>query len=217
MASSYPNQIPVIIHVIQQLKPKTILDIGKGFGKYGFLIHEFAGVDNRQRPDPQRTLAQQSGIAIDAVDINPDYSWPHISHLYREVKIGDVGSLYQSLPHYDLILMTDVIEHLDKTVALEMVKFFVGRGSTMLISTPVDYFQQDLYESEAEHHISHWTKKDFEMPGMFVDRQNVYPGRIFLVSAKPLNIRGFGHGLLKSIRRMGRTAGVEFDNIFGTK
>src|SRR5947209_4388449 len=119
MASSYANQIPIIIHVIQQCKPKTILDIGKGFGKYGFLIHEFAGIDNLKRPDPMRVLAQQSNIVIDAIDINPDYSWPHLPHLYRDVTIGDVQSIYRTLPHYDLVLMTDVIEHLEKLPALE--------------------------------------------------------------------------------------------------
>lgn len=216
MASSYANQIPLIIHVIQQCKPKTILDIGKGFGKYGFLIHEFAGIDNRQKPDPSLTLLQQSGVAIDAIDINPDYSWPHISHIYRKLMVGDVSSLYRELPQYDMVLMTDVIEHLEKKMALEMVDHFVGRGSLMLISTPVEYFQQDLYESEAEHHISHWTKKDFERPGIYVDRQNVFPGRIFLLSPKPIAIRGFGHGLAKSVRRLGRSLTMEMDNVFGS-
>src|SRR5437588_4552789 len=101
--------------------------------------------------------------------------------------------------------MTDVIEHLEKLPALEMLKYFVQHDSLVLISTPLDYFEQYLYESEAEHHVSHWTKSDFELPGMYVDRQNVYPGKIFLLSKKPISIRGFGHGLVKSIRRLGRS------------
>lgn len=216
MASSYANQVPFIIHVIQECKPKTVLDIGKGFGKYGFLIHEFAGIKNDQRPDPQRTLAAQSQIAIDAIDINPDYSWPHLSHIYRTVTIGDAGKLYATLPPHDLILMTDVIEHIEKPTALAMLKHFLGQGSTILISTPVEYFQQDLYESEAEHHVSHWTVEDFRLPGVYVDRQNVFPGRIFLLSTKPMNIRGFGHGFVKSLRRLARSFTNELDNAFGS-
>jgi hypothetical protein len=217
MASSFPNQIPLIIHIIQQCKPKTILDIGKGFGKYGFLIHEFAGIDNRQRPDPSLTLLQQSGVVVDAIDINPDYSWPHLPQIYRKVTIGDAGTIYRDLPAYDLILMTDVIEHLEKKTALEMIDSFISQGSLVLISTPVQFFEQELYESDAEHHVSHWTKKDFERPGIYMDRQNVFPGRIFLLSPKPINIRGFGHGLAKSFRRLGRSVSVEMDNIFGSE
>lgn len=37
MASSFINQVPVIINLIQRLKPNKVLYIGKGFGKYGFL------------------------------------------------------------------------------------------------------------------------------------------------------------------------------------
>ena len=46
-----------------------MLDIGKGFGKYAFLTHEYCGIDNTRRPDPTRTLREQSRVAIDAVGV----------------------------------------------------------------------------------------------------------------------------------------------------
>ena len=49
MASSFVSQIPVIVNLVSKLKPRKIIDIGKGFGKYGFLIHEYAGIDNQKR------------------------------------------------------------------------------------------------------------------------------------------------------------------------
>jgi hypothetical protein len=73
MASSFSNQIPLIVWLLQILRPHTILDVGKGFGKYGFLAHEYLGVDPRVRPDPTRTLANQSRIVLDAVESNLDY------------------------------------------------------------------------------------------------------------------------------------------------
>jgi hypothetical protein len=214
MASSYANQVPVIAYLIQQCNPKSILDVGKGFGKYGLLIHEYAGIDNTKRPNPQLTLAQQSSIAIDAVDVNAEYSWPHIEHFYRKILIGRIEDLYLTLPPYDLVLMSDVIEHLEKDIAAKIVKHFVDSGSVVLISTPVMFFHQDLYESEAEHHVSHWNKGDFRMSGAFIDCQNVYPGRIFLLANHPIKIRGFGRGLTKSLRRVARCLSNELDNIF---
>ena len=43
MASSFLSQIPTIIYLISQIKPKSILDIGKGFGNIVYLIHEYYG------------------------------------------------------------------------------------------------------------------------------------------------------------------------------
>ena len=52
MASSFVSQIPVVVYLLQRLAPTSMLDIGKGFGKYGFLAHEY---DSESRPRPRRT------------------------------------------------------------------------------------------------------------------------------------------------------------------
>jgi ubiquinone/menaquinone biosynthesis C-methylase UbiE len=41
MPTSYLNNIPDIITAIKSQNPKSILDVGCGFGKYGFLIREY--------------------------------------------------------------------------------------------------------------------------------------------------------------------------------
>jgi SAM-dependent methyltransferase len=204
MASSFAEQIPLILYLIQKCGPKSVLDIGKGFGKYGFLTHEYAGIDHTHRPDPSSTLAAQSRIAVDAVDCNTDYLWPHIEQIYRKTYVGRIEELYPALPQYDLVLMCDVIEHIEKAPALAVVQHFLNAGSKVLISTPKEFFQQDLYGSAAEHHVSYWTKADFRADGNYVDYQTVGPGRVFLLARQPINIRGFGQGVLKSCRRLAR-------------
>ena len=82
MASSFVEQVPVIVFLLQKLNPQTVLDVGKGFGKYGFLLHEYVGIDQTKRPDPSKTLAEQSCVAVDAVEVNRSYLWPHISQFY---------------------------------------------------------------------------------------------------------------------------------------
>jgi SAM-dependent methyltransferase len=203
VASSFSDQIPVIVYLLQQLKPRTVLDIGKGFGKYGFLVHEYVGVPTSAAPDPTRTLAQQSEVAVDAVEIQKTYLWPHIDQFYRKVFVGRIEELYEALGHYDVVLMADVIEHIEKPAALAILRHFLAKGSTIVIATPKDLFHQELYDSPHEQHVSHWRTADFGFAS-FVDTQNVGAGRIFLLANKPSYIRGFGNRLLTRIRRVAR-------------
>ncbi len=203
MASSFSNQIPAIIHLVKQLKPKRILDIGKGFGKYGFLLHEYAGIDNTKKIFPDKSLKQQSNLLVDAVEVDPDLMLPHLSHLYNTVYFGDILSLYKELPSYDLVLMIDIIEHIDKTGALILLGSLLQKGSRIIIATPVEFFEQHLYESEYENHTSYWTIRDLNSIG-FVEVQYFDAGAIYLLSLEKLDVRGFGNTLIKKIRRIAR-------------
>lgn len=203
MATSFSSQIPAIVYLISQLRPATLLDIGKGFGKYGFLLHEYYGVDNSVRPDAALALREQSRITIDAVESNPDYLWPHLSQFYRKIVSARIEEIYRDLPRYDVVLMADVIEHLRKEDAVSIVKHFLDMGSALVISTPKQYFDQEFFESKDEHHLSHWTVADFRALGC-CDYQNAGAGRIFLVTRQPMNIRGFGAAPIKRLRRLAR-------------
>jgi 2-polyprenyl-3-methyl-5-hydroxy-6-metoxy-1,4-benzoquinol methylase len=205
MASSFADQIPVVVHVVQQLRPRTILDIGKGFGKYGFLLHEYLGIDTEALPEASRTLAEQSRLKIDAVESNPAYLWPHLSHAYGRVICGRIEELYEGLQGYDLVLMLDVIEHLQKPDALRILQHFLRDSATLIVSSPREFFQQELYASEDEHHVSHWTPSDFKGLAKTLFWQNVGAGRVYVLSDAPMaRIRGFGNDPLTVARRIGR-------------
>ena len=94
MASSFSSQISTIVYLISRLKPATLLDIGKGFGKYGFLLHEYYGIDKSIRPNPTLSLRDQSNLAIDAVESNPDYLWPHLDQFYRRIFSGRIEAFW---------------------------------------------------------------------------------------------------------------------------
>jgi hypothetical protein len=207
MASSFASQIPTIVHLVQSLAPKRVLDIGKGFGKYGFLLHEYAGIDNKSRPEPTRTLADQSRLHLEAVEVNPSYLWPHLSHIYKAVHVGRIEELYATLPDYDVVLMIDVIEHLPKEAGRRIVDHFVQRGAAMVVATPKEFFQQELYDSDDEHHVSHWTTRDFEKPGIWLDHQRNGAGCVYLIRKEgrtARRIRGFGNAPLTKLRRVMR-------------
>jgi 2-polyprenyl-3-methyl-5-hydroxy-6-metoxy-1,4-benzoquinol methylase len=204
MASSFSSQIPTIIYLIQQIKPKSILDIGKGFGKYGFLIHEYIGIDNKKQLNANLTMAQQSRISIDAIEVDTDLLLPHLSHLYNNVLVGDVFDIYPKLDSYDLVLMIDVIEHLDKMKALEMLKYFISTGTDVIVATPIHFFHQNLYESEYENHISHWVIKDFQQIA-YVDCQYFDAGAVYFLSPEKKKINGFGNYFFKKLKRIFRS------------
>ncbi|MGN6343326.1 MAG: hypothetical protein ACTHML_20270 [Ginsengibacter sp.] len=204
MASSFSTQIPAIVHLLKTLAPKSVLDIGKGFGKYGFLIHEYLGIDNTKRLNSLLSMSQQSRVKIDAVEVDEDLMLPHLSQFYNKVFFADIFSIYKSLNHYDLILMVDVIEHLEKEKAIGLLKYFVSKDSKIIVATPVDFFNQDLYESEFEHHISHWTFNDFKKIG-FTDCQYFDGGAVYFLSKEKIDIRGFGNSIIKKLRRIARS------------
>ncbi|MCW3090880.1 MAG: uncharacterized protein JWP81_1949 [Ferruginibacter sp.] len=208
MASSFINQIPAIIHLVQKLQPKTILDIGKGFGKYGFLVHEYVGIDNTKKVDPAKTLKEQSNLLIDAIEIDADLMLPHLQQIYNKVYLGDVLKIYEEMVKYEMVLMIDIIEHINKGQALQLLRYLIQQGSTIIIATPIRYFKQELYESEFERHISHWSEQDFKKLG-YLSAQYFDAGAVYLLSAEKYNIRGFGNSFIKKIRRIARAISNE--------
>lgn len=209
MASSFSIQIPTLIHLIQKLDPKTVLDIGKGFGKYGFLIHEYVGINNTKRLHPDKTLKEQSEIIIDAVEVDADLLMPHLPHLYANVFFEDILQLYPRLAAYDLVLMIDIIEHIEKNAAITLLRHLLLQGSKIIIATPVNFFEQELYESNFEHHVSHWKKKDFNNLG-YLNVQYIDSSAVYLLSNEIIDIRGFGNSWIKKIRRLARAVKNEF-------
>jgi len=203
MATSYVDQVPHIVHVVKHLKPKRILDIGKGFGKYGLLLHEYLGVDTSQRISPDKKMRDQSCIRVDAVEVDADLMLPHMDHFYSEVFQGDIAGIFGQLPRYDLVLMIDVIEHVSKADGQAILQHWLSRHETVLVSTPVSFFEQHLFQSPYEEHVSHWKLKDFQSLG-FVSHQYVGGSGIFLISTKRIAVRGFGNSPVQRLRRLAR-------------
>lgn len=124
-------------------RPKRVLDIGPGFGKYGVLIREYWNT----KPE-----------ALDALEAWEPYVTPMMKAIYDEVIIGRAEEQGQSFfSKYDLILMIDVLEHIEKEAALDMLWRMKNR---VLICTPRDWFESVDYPP-TEKHVSHWTKAEF--------------------------------------------------------
>lgn len=142
MPTSEYAQIPKVVEVIARLAPRTVLDVGAGYGKYGVLAREYAPVTR-----------------VDAIDANaPRY--PVYDHVY----LGDLRQIDALLPaeapHYDLALFLDVIEHLDKPEAYALTDQLVRRCRRVLITTPWGFRPQEIPGMPFETHRSGWVPWD---------------------------------------------------------
>lgn len=138
----------MVLYLVETADPhETVLDVGPGRGKYGLLLREYLN-----RP-PRR---------IDAVELEPSYVDDRLRALYDDVFVGDVLALARALELYDVVLLVDVIEHLEKDDGLELLDRISGRA---VISTPVEFFSNGPGLPPSEEHRSHWTRADFEATG----------------------------------------------------
>jgi SAM-dependent methyltransferase len=145
---------PDILSVINQVPHRRVLDVGPGRGKAAVLLREYL---------------DEAPKVIDAVEKWAPYvDQFQLARLYDRVWVGDVtGDVWTRgrsnfraadlLPGYDLVLMGDVIEHIELEPAFELLARIPGR---VVICTPVEWFDNDPtgIHPVTEQHVSHWTE-----------------------------------------------------------
>lgn len=132
-----------------QPNPQRILDVGAGYGKHGVLLREYL--------DPTPT--------VHGVEAWEPYVKAHrLEGIYDHLYTRDVLTFSAAdLLTYDLIVMGDVIEHIEKPDALDLLAR--APGAWFVIATPVVHFHTDPDLPPTERHVSHWTAADFEQTG----------------------------------------------------
>jgi SAM-dependent methyltransferase len=147
MPSSDANNIPPILAVAQNFRPASILDVGCGWGKYGFLLREYLDVQSgRLQPGEWRTR-------IVGIEVFPAYRTPVWDYVYNEVRIGNAEELLPSMGQFDMITMIDVIEHLPRDSAEALVARALHQCRLLVVSTPAAWMEQGaLYGNAHEEH-----------------------------------------------------------------
>lgn len=152
MPSSYPHNISRLLATIIPINPRSIYDVGVGYGKWGTLLREY--LDNYDRE-----------VRIDGCEIFAEYIVKAPPTAYDAVDIGDWLEVKPLAESYDLVLMIDVLEHFSPTAAVEALEKALTYSNTVLISTPIDYPQGVVNGNEHERHISEWTAAKLERAG----------------------------------------------------
>ncbi len=157
MPTSWYQTIPDILEQIQKQDPKTILDIGVGFGKYGLLLREVLDLPY-ERYDKNQWL-----INIEGIEAFEKYKNPMYEYIYNKIYYGDASEIINKLPKYDCILLIDVLEHFEKEEGKELIeKLITHTNKSLIISTPLYPGKQLEYlGNKYEEHKSKWSILDF--------------------------------------------------------
>lgn len=162
MPSSRPNAIPIIVSLIKQLAPQSILDVGIGFGKWGHLFREYTDILESQ-DDPPRYRRENWQVRIDGIEGYPDYVTEMHRYIYNNIMIGDLRTLADKIGDYDVIFLGDIIEHVTKQEGIDVLNRLRRKArKAIIISTPkYETGQQALCDNDLETHRSVWSEMDF--------------------------------------------------------
>jgi len=154
---SFKENIPIILQAVEEINPKSVLDIGAGMGKFGLLIREQYLSSKAEKGE----LEPVDNIVIDAVEDTKYLITDRMRGIYNYVFEHSILDLDFDPCNYDLMLLIDVVEHWEKQVGLDLLNRLTKK-SAVLISTPkrVGMYKEHFY-GDPRHHISQWVQEDF--------------------------------------------------------
>lgn len=134
MPHSYDFFNEDVVDFVNKLKPKKVLDVGPGAGKYGVILRS-----------PERT--------IDAIEIHAPYvGLFRLAHLYSQVFIGDVRKFEFKKKQYDLVILGDVLEHLTVGEAQTLLHTLRKNHIPVLVTIPYLYPHPAVFGNPYEEH-----------------------------------------------------------------
>lgn len=144
--------------VLISLNPRSFLDIGCGFGRWGFLAREFCDIfQGRYDKSTWKTR-------IDGVEVFEEYIRPHHKYIYDKIYICKIEDFINDMNKYDVIFAGDVIEHLEKSEAKDLLeKLFSKYNKSLIVAVPLgNWYQGEVFGNPYETHRSIWLKEDLE-------------------------------------------------------
>ncbi|MBU0718430.1 MAG: class I SAM-dependent methyltransferase [Planctomycetes bacterium] len=161
MPSSTPYALPTIASIARQLRPRSVLDVGIGFGKYGYLFREYLDIwDMEDVGDYDRDRWK---VIIEGIEATPEYITPLHDYIYDTIHVGDVTEIIDGLGLYDVIIIGDVIEHFPKPIGEALLdKLYAHTGQCLLLTFPPNCPKtHDTLHNPRECHRSSWDRQDF--------------------------------------------------------
>ena len=168
MPTSTYVHIPAMVRFIQAILPGSVLDIGLGNGKIGFIVRDLLDV-----MIGERYKKEDWKIRLDGIEIFEDYIQGHQKVIYNNIYIGDAFHVIDNLGKYDLIIIGDVLEHFEKEQAWHFLDKCAEHGRYLIINIPLGekWTQPAIYGNPHEAHSSFWTYEDFEN---FTDHKELF-------------------------------------------
>jgi hypothetical protein len=136
----------MIVEEIRRMNEPTVLDVGAGSGKWGYLLTDIAIVDAVEAWKPN----------VQAIP----------NGLYRMVYNTDIRC-FNFIDHYDVIILGDVLEHLLYDEARELLELMRVGTDTIFLTIPVTECIQDgnVLGNPYETHKYQWSDKEVRAEG----------------------------------------------------
>lgn len=153
--------------MVAELRPRTVVDVGVGHGKYGLLCREYCG-----------NLRRLVGIEGERRYLE---RFPWLPAIYDELIVADARDVDNgTYSDADVVVMADVLEHLTTEDGAALLRRIAG---PVVISTPAEFFQNPEADAgyETERHRSLWERDRLDDPvftGHRVARDSAFAGTI---------------------------------------
>ena len=159
MPTSPFSHIPLYVDFLFSQRPASVLDIGLGNGKLGFIARDFLDTMLGERYRKEKWQ-----IRIDGIEVFADYIQEHQRSIYDHIYIGDAFDQIDQLEMYDMVVLGDVLEHFEKDRGMSFLrKCFEHCNKSIALFIPLGegWKQPAIYGNPYETHRSFWQAEDF--------------------------------------------------------
>lgn len=132
--------------LIEWIAPRRALDFGAGAGKYGHILRATVPDCHTVAVEPEQSYVERFGLG----------------ELYNEVHRLKAHDWMAADPEarFDLAILGDCIEHMPKSVGLDVLNALAYRAAYTLVVVP-EFLVQGAVEGVAgEAHVSVWSERD---------------------------------------------------------
>jgi 2-polyprenyl-3-methyl-5-hydroxy-6-metoxy-1,4-benzoquinol methylase len=141
--------------MVMQIAPASILDIGIGFGKFGFLAREYT--------DVWRGRYHEWKTRIDGIEIYEPYVTELQRMVYDNIYIGNAIEVMPRLQKYDLIICAEMLEHMNEEDGFKLIALIMEKSRFAFISTPKSALVQDAVNGNPyEMHVRQWEPEELK-------------------------------------------------------
>lgn len=158
MPTSPYSHLPSYVVFLETMRPASILDVGLGNGKLGFIARDFLDVmiGERFRKDEWQ-------LRLDGIEVFGEYIQDHQKAIYDQIHVGDAYDVIDRLGTYDVVVMGDVLEHFEKEKGWRLLDKCAAHASQALILfLPLGngWVQPAIYGNPHETHRSCWSAEE---------------------------------------------------------
>jgi hypothetical protein len=172
MPYSYPQQISTLMEHIIRINPRSLLDVGCGLGVYGFLsrihLEQYDLFDENFDVERNKNWKRR----IDCIEGFPRYIKCWHEWAYDNIYLGDLMGVLDKLllrgDRYELSICIDVIEHFTKEEGFQLLDKLEAVSEAVIVSTPKEFFEQEIEQNPLENHKSLWHPEDFTQRGYII-------------------------------------------------